>query len=102
MTKSAPTHGEMTESAMDPAGAGGAANGSTDLEPVAKCRERSKSVWIHFPHVELVFLLYAVQGSLAAQLAVLRHGDGVIFYVAAIALVRVNHCGDWLSFLDGT
>eukprot|EP00752_Nemacystus_decipiens_P006426 g5789.t1 len=83
----APTHGEVAESVMDPVAAGGATTGKSDLEPVAKCRERSKSVWIHFPHVELVFLLYAVQGSLAAQLEVLRHGDGVVFYVAAIALV---------------
>lgn len=89
MTK-APTHGEMTESGMDPTAAAVAANGKIDLEPVTKCRERSKSIWIHFPHVELVFLLYAVQGSLATQLGVLRHGNGAIVFVAAIALVRTN------------
>lgn len=51
----------------------------------------------------LVFLLYAVQGSLAAQIEVLRHGDGVIFYVAAIALVSTNLvCIPWLFFYIGT
>ena len=85
--ESAPACGGMTEPGVDPAGVKGAVNVQHDLEPVAKCRERSKSIWIHFPHVELVFLLYGVQGSLAAQLAVLRHGDGVVFYVGAIALV---------------
>ena len=94
MTEAAPTHGEMTESDMEPVAAGGVTNGKLDLEPVAKCREHSTSVWIHFPHVELVFLLYAVQGSLATQLEVLRNGDGVLFYVAAIALVRANRVQD--------
>lgn len=62
-----------------------------DLEPVAKCRDRSKSIWIHFPHIELVFLLYAVQGSLATQVEVLRHGVDRFFYAAAIALVSTHH-----------
>lgn len=90
MTESAPTHGEMSESGIDPAAAGGASLGQLDLDPVEKCRERSKSIWIHFPHVELVFLLYAVQGSFAAQLEVLRHGDGFPLYFAAIALVSTD------------
>ena len=38
--------------------------------------------------MELVFLLYAVQGSLTAQVAVLREGNsGTVFYAAAVALV---------------
>lgn len=63
---------------------------ANELEAIAKCRERSKSIWIHFPHVELLFLFYAVQGSLAAQVAVLREDDGVLFYVAAVALVSAR------------
>lgn len=86
---SAPTYGE---SSVGPARAGRAADGRWhELEPVAACRERSSSIWIYFPHVELVFLLYGVQGSLAVQLEVLRHGDGVVFYVAAIALVSTKY-----------
>lgn len=92
MVEPAPTDQEVTESGMDPAPVGGAANGTTDLEPVAECRKRSQSIWIYFPHVELVYLMYAIQGSLSAQIEVLRHGeyDSAIFYVAAIALVRTN------------
>lgn len=92
MVEPAPAHQEVTESGTDPAAAGGGAlNGNRDLDPVAECRKRSQSIWIYFPHVELVYLMYAIQGSLSAQIEVLRHGeyDSVIFYVAAIALVRL-------------
>ncbi|CAB1109109.1 unnamed protein product [Ectocarpus sp. CCAP 1310/34] len=67
--------------------AGGEEAGDDGLGPVAKCRDRSKSLWIHFPHVELLFILYAFQGALAAQVDVLRHGSGALVPVAAIALV---------------
>ncbi|CAM9688565.1 unnamed protein product [Ectocarpus fasciculatus] len=67
--------------------AGGEEAGDDGLGPVAKCRDRSKSLWIHFPHVELLFILYAFQGALAAQIDVLRHGSGALVPVAAIALV---------------
>ncbi len=83
--------GEMNETCTGRAWDGGAAKGRRGLEPVAKCREHSKSIWIHFPHVELVFLLYAAQGSFATQLGALRHDVGVIFVVAAIALVSTKN-----------
>eukprot|EP00903_Cladosiphon_okamuranus_P014706 g13628.t1 len=105
MTDPAPTHGEMHEIYAGRAGGGGAAKRLPELEPVTKCREHSKSIWIHFPHVELVFLLYAAQGSLATQLEVLRHGEGVILVVAAIALTKKDnfsttsgrHCRSFFS-----
>ncbi len=56
-------------------------------EQIASHRDRSQSIWLYFPHVELVYLLYSVQGSLTTQLAVLRDGDGATFYAAAIVLV---------------
>eukprot|EP00903_Cladosiphon_okamuranus_P021518 g19782.t1 len=55
-------------------------------EQIASHRDRSQSIWLYFPHVELVFLLYSVQGSLTTQLTVLRDGDGAMFYAAAIVL----------------
>ncbi|CAN0446102.1 unnamed protein product, partial [Ectocarpus sp. 12 AP-2014] len=67
--------------------AGGEEAGDDGLGPVAKCRDRSKSLWIHFPHVELLFILYAFQGALAAQIDVLRNGSGALVPVAAIAMV---------------
>lgn len=100
MTDPAPTHGEMNETYVGPAWGGGAARGLLELEPVAKCREHSKSIWIHFPHVELVFLLYAAQGSFATQLEILRHGDGVMFVVAAIALVSTKNAEIAKSFCN--
>lgn len=30
-------------------------------------RQRSSSMWLHFPHVELLFLLFAYEGAVAAQ-----------------------------------
>ncbi|CAM9329857.1 unnamed protein product [Ectocarpus sp. 8 AP-2014] len=80
-----PSYDEMLDVAL--AGVASAPEAHADLEPVEKCRERSKSIWIHFPHIELVFLLFAVQGSLAAQVEVLHNGVDGLFYVAAIALV---------------
>ena len=77
------------------AGVATAPEAHADLEPVAKCRDRSKSIWIHFPHIELVFLLFAVQGSLAAQVEVLHNGVDGLFYVAAIALVSAHHGWLW-------
>lgn len=59
-------------------------------EQIASHRDRSQSIWLYFPHVELVFLLYSVQGSLTTQLTVLRDGDGAMFYTAAIVLVSIT------------
>lgn len=39
------------------------------LSPIAECREISGSVWLHFPHVELLFLFFAFEGAVAAQLS---------------------------------
>ena len=84
---------DFEEQGHPPAAGNGkkAAAGGTSEDPaeqIAKCRDKSQSIWIYFPHVELVFLLYAVQGSLTAQVAVLREGNsGTVFYAAAVALV---------------
>lgn len=42
------------------------------LGPVETCREQSRSAWIHFPHVELVFLLFAFEGAVASQASAIR------------------------------
>lgn len=47
----------------------------------------------------LVFLLYDVQGSLAAQIEVLQHGDGVMFYMVSthdenLVLLRLYYCAN--------
>lgn len=81
---------DVNDGAEGTRSAGGEEAGDDGLGPVAKCRDRSKSLWIHFPHVELLFILYAFQGALAAQIDVLRHGSGALVPVAAIALVRMT------------
>lgn len=58
-------------------------------EQIASHRDRSQSIWLYFPHVELVFLLYSVQGALTTQLTVLRDGGGAMFYAAALMLVSI-------------
>ncbi|CAM9193318.1 unnamed protein product, partial [Ectocarpus sp. 13 AM-2016] len=58
------------------------------LSPVAECREHSRSAWLHFPHVELVFLFFAYEGAVAAQVSALREvGCPPAMIAAGLALV---------------
>lgn len=41
--------------------------------PIAECRDKSKSAWLHFPHFELVFLFFAYEGAVASQAYAIRH-----------------------------
>ncbi|CAM9210891.1 unnamed protein product [Scytosiphon promiscuus] len=45
------------------------------LGPVETCREQSRSAWLHFPHVELVFLLFAFEGAVASQAAAIQRAS---------------------------
>lgn len=56
---------------------------------LADCRYRSRSVWLYFPHIELLFLLFAFEGAIASQLATMRGGGCPwVFYLACTSLVR--------------
>lgn len=56
---------------------------------LADCRYRSCSVWLYFPHIELLFLLFAFEGAIASQLATMRGGGCPwVFYMACTSLVR--------------
>ncbi|CBN79737.1 hypothetical protein Esi_0430_0011 [Ectocarpus siliculosus] len=58
------------------------------LSPVAECREHSRSAWLHFPHVELVFLFFAYEGAVASQVSALREaGCPPVMIAAGLALV---------------
>lgn len=62
--------------------------GESRANPVATCRDHSRSAWLHFPHVELVFLFFAFEGAVASHAAVIRDGGcPEIFYTAVAALV---------------
>lgn len=43
--------------------------------PIEEIRDSSSSIWLHFPHVELLFLLYAFEGAVGRQVSAIRDGD---------------------------
>lgn len=92
---------EYSENDEEGGGAGGAGLGTltraeSRLSPVAECREHSRSAWLHFPHVELVFLFFAYEGAVASQVSALREaGCPPVMIAAGLALVRTQHA---LSF----
>lgn len=58
------------------------------LSSVAECRGKSESAWLHFPHVELLFLYFAFEGAVIAELSVLQNSDcPAVFYTTVAALV---------------
>lgn len=56
-------------------------------EQIAECRDMSGSVWLHFPHVELLFLLFAFQGTVAAQVAALENVESMPLTIVASAVL---------------
>ena len=60
-------------------------------DPIVKCRDRSLSLWLHFPHVELGFLIFAFEGFIAAQVFGVRQtGCLPVSITAAIVLVSLE------------
>jgi hypothetical protein len=55
--------------------------------PLAHVRQRSRSVWLHFPHVELLFLLLAYEGATTAQASMLNSECKELVVMASILLV---------------
>lgn len=59
------------------------------LHPIAEFRDVSTSAWLHFPHIELVFLFFAFKGFVAAQVWGIRHTKCLpVSITAAVLLVR--------------
>ncbi|CAM9339220.1 unnamed protein product, partial [Scytosiphon promiscuus] len=59
-----------------------------DNHPILACRRRSRSVWLHFPHLELLFLFWAFEGAVAAQVSALMNaGCSRVFWLALTALL---------------
>ncbi|CAM9748893.1 unnamed protein product [Ascophyllum nodosum] len=57
-------------------------------DPIVECRDKSTSAWLHFPHVELVFLLFAFEGFVAAQVSAARNAECLpVFITASTVLV---------------
>lgn len=55
------------------------------MNKVAECREQSQSAWLHFPHIELIFLLFAFEGAVVAQVAAIRESTSPVVFILAIA-----------------
>lgn len=59
------------------------------LTEIAECRTKSDSAWLHFPHVELVFLFFAFEGAVVAQLSAIReNASPAVLCLAIAAFVR--------------
>ncbi|CAN0564028.1 unnamed protein product, partial [Ectocarpus sp. 12 AP-2014] len=58
--------------------------GRSKLSEIAECRERSQSVWLHFPHVELMYLLFAFEGAVAAQVSAIRENATLLVLILAV------------------
>ena len=56
-----------------------------NMNKITECRERSQSAWLHFPHVELVFLLFAFEGAVAAQVAAIRESSSPVVFILAMS-----------------
>eukprot|EP00903_Cladosiphon_okamuranus_P014942 g13833.t1 len=55
---------------------------------ISQCREISQSPWLHFPHLELVFLIFAFEGAVTSQVSALKDtNSSKVFYMAAATLV---------------
>ena len=60
------------------------------LDPIVECRDMSASAWLHFPSVELVFLFFAFEGFIAAQVSGVRQTGCLAGSItSAVVLVSV-------------
>lgn len=79
------SHGDLVS---EEEGVPSSPNVKTQQEMHAETRGRSSSVWLYFPHIELIFLFFAFEGALAADLAALRENESSwVLFVASMALV---------------
>ncbi|CAM9896736.1 unnamed protein product, partial [Laminaria digitata] len=59
-----------------------------EQNPILTCRRRSRSIWLHFPHLELLFLFWAFEGAVAAQVSAIRTAECPwVFWLALAALL---------------
>ena len=66
------------------------------VDPVIECRDKSSSAWLHFPHVELMFLFFAFEGFVAAQVYGIHQSECLpVQIIAAVVLVSFVLAYDW-------
>ena len=62
------------------------------VDLVSDCRDRSQAAWLHFPHIELLFLFFAFEGAVASEVAALRDSRCPwVIIAAATTLVSRLH-----------
>ncbi|CAB1104649.1 unnamed protein product [Ectocarpus sp. CCAP 1310/34] len=55
---------------------------------VLECRQLSQSPWLHYPHLELIFLFFAFEGAVTSQVSALRStSSSKLYYAALVTLV---------------
>ncbi|CAM9746535.1 unnamed protein product [Choristocarpus tenellus] len=57
------------------------------MNPILHCRRRSTSFWLHFPHIELIFLIFAFEGAITAQASMLRSSCPRYFWIALLTML---------------
>ncbi|CAB1104148.1 unnamed protein product [Ectocarpus sp. CCAP 1310/34] len=63
----------------------------SSIGQVSECRELSQSAWLHYPHLELVFLFFAFEGAVTSQVSALRStSSSTVFYAAVATLTGCN------------
>lgn len=68
-------------------------DGRTHQTAIEGCQKQSNSAWLHFPHIELLFLLFAFEGAVASEASEIREAFDAgqpswLTYCAILALVR--------------
>ncbi|CAN0166666.1 unnamed protein product, partial [Ectocarpus sp. 4 AP-2014] len=61
----------------------------SSIGQVSECRELSQSAWLHYPHLELVFLFFAFEGAVTSQVSALRSTSSSTVFYAAVATLAL-------------
>lgn len=63
---------------------------------ITRCREHSPSLWLHYPHVELLVLFFSFLGAVALQVSAIRANEcPEIVITATAAPVSLSRHGRW-------
>ena len=60
-----------------------------EVSPLTVCRDKSHSIWLHYPHVELLVLFFAFEGAVSSQVSVIKVASNCdeFLYPALLTLV---------------
>ena len=60
-----------------------------DLSPLTECRDKSQSMWLHYPHLELLVLFFAFEGTFSSLASAIKAASNCdeFLYPAILTLV---------------